>query len=196
MHLERRLELLYELIVTQLAARTVPKIEKTFEKEFVPITDALEDEVEKAIKGALSGEDPTTTGRLVQFQGVTLRAAVRDPLVSTLDDLAQWSLRTAEQGIRRLGRQGIIQRPDNMIVQLRSETADVETAIQKAAARNANLIKTTRQDYLGEVATITRGAVEGGVAPKALAAQLQHLTGVTKSRAKFWARDQVGYWGI
>jgi uncharacterized protein with gpF-like domain len=63
--------------------------------------------------------------------------------------------------------------------------------LEASTAENVNLIKSIPADYFRKVETIVLGGMKDGLAPTAIAKQIQVETGVTARRAKLIARDQV-----
>lgn len=63
--------------------------------------------------------------------------------------------------------------------------------LEASTAENVNLIKSIPADYFKQVETIVLGGMKDGLAPTAIAKQIQETTGVTARRAKLIARDQV-----
>lgn len=63
--------------------------------------------------------------------------------------------------------------------------------LEASTAENVNLIKSIPQQYFQKVETIVLGGMKDGLAPSAIAKQIQAETGVSAERARFIARDQV-----
>ena len=63
--------------------------------------------------------------------------------------------------------------------------------MQAAVEENVGLIKSIPATYFQRIETIVLGGMRDGLAPTALAEQIQAETGVTYRRAKFIARDQM-----
>lgn len=63
--------------------------------------------------------------------------------------------------------------------------------LEASTAENVNLIKSIPQEYFQRVETIVLGGMKSGLAPTAIAKQIQEQTGVSARRAKLIARDQV-----
>lgn len=63
--------------------------------------------------------------------------------------------------------------------------------LEASTAENVNLIKSIPADYFQRVETIVLGGMKSGLAPTAIAKQIQEQTGVSARRAKLIARDQV-----
>jgi len=63
--------------------------------------------------------------------------------------------------------------------------------LEASTAENVNLIKSIPADYFSKVETLVLGGMKDGLAPTAIAKQIQEETGVTARRAKLIARDQV-----
>ena len=191
-HLERQFELLYERYVTRLAAGTLPRLERQYKKDVRPTTDDIWDEINKLEDGIAGRKDPATRGKLVSYGGTMVPASMRDEIVGVVDKVNEFTILRLATQLRKLGKVGLVQRPQQLIVSLADETPAIRRALESAAELNANLITTTRAEFLDQIGVLTEEAVSKGLSPQALAKQYQHLTGVTKSRAKFWARDQVG----
>jgi len=191
-HLERQFELLFERYVYRLASATLPGLEKQYKLEVRPTTDDIWDKINDLEKGIVGQADPATRGRLVNYGGVMIPVTMRDEIVKLVKELNEWNIKRVATAMRQLGSAGKLQRPRDLIISLADETPEIQRAMLRAAELNANLITTTRADYLDEIGKLTEEAVGKGISGKALAGKFQQLTGVTTSRAKFWARDQVG----
>ncbi|OOG85853.1 phage head morphogenesis protein [Pseudomonas sp. A25(2017)] len=63
--------------------------------------------------------------------------------------------------------------------------------LEASTAENVNLIKSIPTEYFQKVETIVLGGMKDGLAPSAIAKQIQEETGVSARRAKLIARDQV-----
>lgn len=63
--------------------------------------------------------------------------------------------------------------------------------LEASTAENVNLIKSIPAEYFQRVETIVLGGMKSGLAPAAIAKQIQEQTGVSARRAKLIARDQV-----
>lgn len=63
--------------------------------------------------------------------------------------------------------------------------------LEASTAENVNLIKSIPAEYFQRVETIVLGGMKSGLAPTAIAKQIQAQTGVSARRAKLIARDQV-----
>lgn len=63
--------------------------------------------------------------------------------------------------------------------------------LEASTAENVNLIKSIPGEYFQRVETIVLGGMKSGLAPTAIARQIQEQTGVSARRAKLIARDQV-----
>ena len=63
--------------------------------------------------------------------------------------------------------------------------------LEASTAENVNLIKSIPTEYFQRVETIVLGGMKSGLAPTAIAKQIQEQTGVSARRAKLIARDQV-----
>lgn len=63
--------------------------------------------------------------------------------------------------------------------------------LEASTAENVNLIKSIPQEYFQRVETIVLGGMKSGLAPTAIANQIQEQTGISARRAKLIARDQV-----
>ncbi|KRP76694.1 phage head morphogenesis protein [Pseudomonas lactis] len=63
--------------------------------------------------------------------------------------------------------------------------------LEASTAENVNLIKSIPDEYFKNVETIVLGGMKDGLAPTAIAKQIQEQTGVSARRAKLIARDQV-----
>jgi len=63
--------------------------------------------------------------------------------------------------------------------------------LEASTAENVNLIKSIPAGYFQRVETIVLGGMKSGLAPTAIAKQIQEQTGVSARRAKLIARDQV-----
>lgn len=63
--------------------------------------------------------------------------------------------------------------------------------LEASTAENVNLIKSIPTQYFERVETIVLGGMKDGLAPTAIAKQIQEQTGVSARRAKLIARDQV-----
>lgn len=63
--------------------------------------------------------------------------------------------------------------------------------LEASTAENVNLIKSIPTEYFQKVETIVLGGMKSGLAPSAIARQIQEETGVSARRAKLIARDQV-----
>lgn len=63
--------------------------------------------------------------------------------------------------------------------------------LEASTAENVNLIKSIPAEYFQRVETIVLGGMKSGLAPTAIAKQIQEQTGVSARRAKLIARDQV-----
>lgn len=74
----------------------------------------------------------------------------------------------------------LITKPKGMIDYLEASTAE-----------NVNLIKSIPRDYFEKVESLVLGGMKDGLAPTAIAKQIQAETGVTARRAKLIARDQT-----
>lgn len=74
----------------------------------------------------------------------------------------------------------LITKPKGMVEYLEASTAE-----------SVNLIKSIPAEYFQRVETIVLGGMKSGLAPTAIAKQIQEQTGVSARRAKLIARDQV-----
>ena len=191
-HLERQFELLFTRYVERLAANTLPRLERQYKKDVRPTTDDIWDEINNLEKGITGKSDPATRGKLVNFGGTMVPVAMRDDIVKLIEQLNEFSILRTATRLRKLGTAGLLQRPQELIISLADETVGIQRALKQAAELNANLITTTRAEFLDRIGTITEEAVGKGIPGRVLAKQYQQLTGVTTRRAKFWARDQVG----
>ena len=63
--------------------------------------------------------------------------------------------------------------------------------LEASTAENVNLIKSIPSEYFQKVETLVLGGMKDGLAPTAIARQIQEETGVTARRAKLIARDQT-----
>lgn len=63
--------------------------------------------------------------------------------------------------------------------------------LEASTAENVNLIKSIPRDYFEKVESLVLGGMKDGLAPTAIAKQIQAETGVTARRAKLIARDQT-----
>ncbi|WP_236232316.1 phage minor head protein [Pseudomonas juntendi] len=63
--------------------------------------------------------------------------------------------------------------------------------LEASTAENVNLIKSIPAEYFQRVETIVLGGMKSGLAPTAIAKQIQEQTGASARRAKLIARDQV-----
>ncbi|MFV3292262.1 phage minor head protein [Pseudomonas sp. NY11955] len=63
--------------------------------------------------------------------------------------------------------------------------------LEASTAENVNLIKSIPAEYFQRVETIVLGGMKSGLAPTAIAKQIQEQTGVSARRARLIARDQV-----
>lgn len=63
--------------------------------------------------------------------------------------------------------------------------------LEASTAENVNLIKSIPQEYFQRVETIVLGGMKSGLAPTAIAKQIQEQTGISARRAMLIARDQV-----
>lgn len=63
--------------------------------------------------------------------------------------------------------------------------------LEASTAENVNLIKSIPAEYFSKVETLVLGGMKDGLAPTAIAKQIQEQTGATARRAKLIARDQV-----
>lgn len=75
--------------------------------------------------------------------------------------------------------------------QLITRTKGMQDYLEASAAENVNLIKSIPDEYFKNVETIVLGGMKDGLAPTAIAKQIQEQTGVSARRAKLIARDQV-----
>lgn len=67
----------------------------------------------------------------------------------------------------------------------------MQNYLEASTAENVNLIKSIPSEYFQKVETIVLGGMKDGLAPTAIASQIQEQTGVSARRAKLIARDQV-----
>ena len=67
----------------------------------------------------------------------------------------------------------------------------IEQLIEIKAAENAALIKSIKDEYKEKVSKLVRDNVMNGERPSNIVTQIKDIGGVTKSRAKFIARDQT-----
>lgn len=63
--------------------------------------------------------------------------------------------------------------------------------LEASTAENVSLIKSIPQEYFQRVESIVLSGMKSGLAPTAIAKQIQEQTGVSARRAKLIARDQV-----
>ena len=63
--------------------------------------------------------------------------------------------------------------------------------LEASTAENVNLIKSIPAEYFHKVETLVLGGMKDGLAPTAIAKQIQAETGVSARRASLIARDQV-----
>lgn len=63
--------------------------------------------------------------------------------------------------------------------------------LEASTAENVNLIKSIPAEYFQKVETLVLGGMKDGLAPTAIAKQIQAETGVSARRANLIARDQV-----
>ena len=63
--------------------------------------------------------------------------------------------------------------------------------LEASTAENVNLIKSIPRDYFEKVESLVLGGMKDGLAPTAIAKQIQAEMGVTARRAKLIARDQT-----
>lgn len=63
--------------------------------------------------------------------------------------------------------------------------------VQASVAENVSLIKSIPEEYFRKVEGLVLGGMKDGLAPTAIAKQIQEETGTTYKRAKFIARDQM-----
>lgn len=75
--------------------------------------------------------------------------------------------------------------------QLITKTKGMTDYLEASTAENVNLIKSIPRDYFEKVESLVLGGMKDGLAPSAIAKQIQEETGVTARRAKLIARDQV-----
>ncbi|WP_104910497.1 phage head morphogenesis protein [Pseudomonas sp. LG1D9] len=75
--------------------------------------------------------------------------------------------------------------------QLITRTKGMQDYLEASTAENVNLIKSIPDEYFKNVETIVLGGMKNGLAPTAIAKQIQAETGVTARRAKLIARDQT-----
>lgn len=72
-----------------------------------------------------------------------------------------------------------------------TQSAGMKNYLEASTAANVNLIKSIPSEYFQKVETLVLDGMNGGLAPSALAKQIQEETGVAYRRAKFIARDQM-----
>lgn len=75
--------------------------------------------------------------------------------------------------------------------QLIARTKGMQDYLEASTAENVNLIKSIPDEYFKNVETIVLSGMKDGLAPTAIAKQIQEQTGVSARRAKLIARDQV-----
>lgn len=75
--------------------------------------------------------------------------------------------------------------------QLITRPKGMQDYLEASTAENVNLIKSIPDEYFKNVETIVLGGMKDGLAPTAIAKQIQEQTGVSARRAKLIARDQV-----
>ncbi|PHN61266.1 phage head morphogenesis protein [Pseudomonas sp. ICMP 8385] len=75
--------------------------------------------------------------------------------------------------------------------QLITRPRGMQDYLEASTAENVNLIKSIPDEYFKNVETIVLGGMKDGLAPTAIAKQIQEQTGVSARRAKLIARDQV-----
>ncbi len=75
--------------------------------------------------------------------------------------------------------------------QLITRSEGMQNYLEASTAENVNLIKSIPSEYFQKVETIVLGGMKDGLAPTAIASQIQEQTGVSARRAKLIARDQV-----
>ncbi len=66
-----------------------------------------------------------------------------------------------------------------------------ETMINRTIDSNVNLIRTLQHEYLSDVGDVVRQGVKSGMGFQSMRDEIIERTGVSQSKAKFWARDQV-----
>lgn len=72
-----------------------------------------------------------------------------------------------------------------------TRSEDMNNYLQASLQANVNLIKSIPDQYFRNIETMVLDGMRGGLAPTAIAKQIQEETGVTYRRAKLIARDQV-----
>lgn len=75
--------------------------------------------------------------------------------------------------------------------QLITRPQGMQDYLEASTAENVNLIKSIPTEYFQKVEAIVLGGMKDGLAPTAIAKQIQEQTGATARRAKLIARDQV-----
>jgi len=75
--------------------------------------------------------------------------------------------------------------------QLITRPKGMQDYLEASTAENVNLIKSIPDEYFKSVETIVLGGMKDGLAPTAIAKQIQEQAGVSARRAKLIARDQV-----
>lgn len=75
--------------------------------------------------------------------------------------------------------------------QLITRPKGMQDYLEASTAENVNLIKSIPDEYFKNVETIVLGGMKDGLAPTAIAKQIQEQTGISARRAKLIARDQV-----
>ncbi len=189
LHLEREYIKLFEGHVEKLARQTLPKVLKGYERELKRrqiAGDALSDDLESLFK-RLSISD-VIKGPVVKVGSVTVSKSLFLQIESLMNQVDAWSFNTMTTAAKAIERSRGI---SGLAVNIFKSSPALEGKLNTAIINNAGLIKTVSRDYIEGIANRVGAAVKGGRSIEKLAKELEAFTGVTASRARFWARDQI-----
>lgn len=187
-HLENQLVGLYGNYVDRLAAAITPPLIKKFVSENPELAnDDLKEDIAK-LPEEVEKKDPATLGAMVTIGAIFIPKFMFDGINSTLAEVDSWSFVKMRQEVLAFER---VRKVTGLAQNIQESNLATQEILLKSVKRNAGLIKNIRQEQTQAIAEEIRQAVLKGMPRKQLQKNLQRIGGVTKSKAKFWARDQI-----
>lgn len=206
--------------IQALAAANKALLDSRKKKPKAPKPVLPSQEAERYYSGQLRGMVRLMAGELVKVLEPELKLLKRDYIADSKPTMDGWTdeILTAIRGVSRRFSSSLFEAQIQRVAASTVSRAEADNAedfrksvnqavgvdfqlitrpkgmqdyLEASTAENVNLIKSIPEEYFKNVETIVLGGMKDGLAPTAIAKQIQEQTGVSARRAKLIARDQV-----
>ncbi len=175
LHIEKQQELIFKKVINRLSRMAIPRLKSKFEvkadeDDFGQIENNLNDELRKKLKDGSLG------------MGIESVAILLD----------SWSYEQTRKAISRLQKVKKKTAREILPIIFEKESPLIESLITEYTKRNIQLVADLGKEYIPQVSKLAAETFYQGGSMKELTKSLMDYTNNSKSKAAFWAQDQVG----